>query len=352
MELGQAPGIIGLRRKSLYTAADERRAMRLAMRAAQGIDVDLPVIYGNRIIGRTLGIGNEMYAITGLDQMISAQTVTGQTLTQPFGKYQNNTNLTVGVWYDHFTVGPDGNTYSGAALTSRQFDDSSAGAINHGGNVSPLIKLVTGGFALSQLCSGVWLLYDRVLDYESCTINGALQTMVNSSAPQRYVAAGQPGLKIMVGLQAPLGGSANLTALAYVDQNGAAKTIPTTSTLVLDSGSTTTPSTVDPTQMAVRWNTIGGATALALPLAAGNSGVRSITSYTTSASVTGDLCFTLMYPLAVLPLPAAAQGGEADWMRQTLMLARIFDGASLYWVLQAATNESSWFHGLLNFTWA
>lgn len=352
MELAQAPGIVGLRRKSLYTAADDRRAMRLAMRAAQGINVDLPVIYGNRIIGRTLGIGNEMYAITGLDQMINAQTVAGQSLTQPFGKYQNNLNLSVQVWYDHFTVGPDGATYSGAANTSRQFDDTAAGALNHGGNVSPLIKLVTGGFALSPLCAGVWLLYDRVLDYEACTITGVLQNMTNSLPAQRYIAAGEPALQIMVGLQTPIGGGSNLSALVYVDQNGSAQSIPTGTALALDTTAATTPSTVDPTQTAARWGTTAGGSVLYLPLAVGNSGARSITSFTTSAAQTGTLCFTLARPLAVLPVAAANQGGESDWMRQTVMLARIFDGASLYWVVKPSLNQSSFFSGMLNFTWA
>jgi hypothetical protein len=356
MELiSHSPAIVGLRRKALYSGSDERRAMCLALTAACGLgnNFNLPVIYGNRIIGRVRKtLDGSLWAASSLDQLINAETVLGQALTQSFSKLQNNTNLTIGAWYDHFTVGPDGESYSGAALTSRQFTDTSHGCIPHGGNVSPLIKLVTGAYALSPLCSGVWLLYDRVLDYESCTINGATQAMVNSVAAQRYIAAGQPGLSIMCTMQAPTGGAFNLSGLTYVNQNGLSHTVPTSTTLVGDTTAVVTPSNFDPTQSAIRYNSTAGGNLLYLPLATGDSGAQSITNFTTSAAQTGSLCFTLAYPLAILPIPAPGNGGESDWLRQTVLMKRIYDGASLFWNILVSTNQSSFFGGHINFVWS
>lgn len=354
--LAEAPALVGLPPKWLYTRSEEDRALKIATSAARGIEVPLPVLCGGRQIawvrGRRDGrVDVWRCALNGLDQMISAATQSGQRLSQVYNKISAAT-LTASGWFDYYPVGPGGGTFTGAALTARQFTDTSAGAIPHGGSVSPSIKVITGGWGLIHNMGACILLYDRVLAYEACTINGALQNMTNTLTAQRYISTGQSGLQMMLTLQAAIGAARDLTALAYTDQAGnTGQAMPTGTTITMTS-TATTPDTGTPARCIAQY--AGGATSdvLFLPLAAGDSGVQKIESFTTNAATTGTILFALVHPIAYITTPNAALAGQYDFLRQLAVIERIYDGACLNLAVCATSTSNAAIVGALDFVWS
>jgi hypothetical protein len=64
-------------------------------------------------------------------------------------------------------------------------------------------------------------------------------------------------------------------------------------------------------------------------LAAGDSGVRSLDSYTVAAGTTGTVTFFLYRDLGEVPLIAANLGGERDFLSQIPSLPTVDDNACL-----------------------
>ena len=64
-------------------------------------------------------------------------------------------------------------------------------------------------------------------------------------------------------------------------------------------------------------------------LAAGDSGVRELTSYTTASGTTGTVTFILYRDIAEVPLISANLGGERDYLSQLPSLPTIDDNACL-----------------------
>lgn len=350
-----APAIVGLRSKARYNRAAEERAVHLALRAVRGTGCTLPVMFGNRIIAWVRGHSHspKVELIGSLNDIINATTVNGQWLSSPFCKIEGALNLTTTKWYDLYPMGPCGGTYPGAAATAVQLSDLSPGAIPHGGNVSPALKTTTGGWLISNLTGGIFMLYDRVLDYQACPVTGVLQNMTNTLAAQRYISGGQQGLRIMPTAQTLFGGGANVSALVYTNQAGtASQTVPVSPTLALDTTIAVNAGNSMPAQLAVDLGGTAAANVLFLPLAIGDTGVRSIASYTTSAAQTGKICFSLVHPIAFIVTQAGDLGGQADFLRQTAMCEQIFDGASLHLVHQSTIADSVTLQGAFDFVWS
>lgn len=351
-----APAVIGLKKKSLYSSTEERIALKLAINAARGVDRTLPVIFGNRIIawvrGKQFSDIVQVAPIADLNTMINAATVLGQKVSEPFCQISSQ-GLTVNAWYDYFPCGPGGGTYTGTALTARQFTDTSTGALAHGGNVSPAIKTLTSAWAMTNNVGGVLMLYDRVLAYEACTINGALQSMTNTLVAQRYATNVDIGLQIMCTTQTVPGAANNVSALIYTDQTGnTAQSAPVSSPVWTLNTTVVTPSNMIPAQAVLRYANGATSDILFLPLRAGDSGVQKIESFTTSASTTGTICFSLVHPIAYFPMPSAGVAGQYDLLRQLATLERIYDGAALYFAINASNSSSANIQGALDFVWA
>jgi hypothetical protein len=64
-------------------------------------------------------------------------------------------------------------------------------------------------------------------------------------------------------------------------------------------------------------------------LQAGDTGVRSIESYTLGSGTTGAVAFVLHRPIATIPLVAANVPGERDFLFQFPQLEKIEDDACL-----------------------
>jgi hypothetical protein len=91
-----------------------------------------------------------------------------------------------------------------------------------------------------------------------------------------------------------------------------------------------------------------------IPLAAGDSGIRSVQSFSYSATHTSgvtNLC--LARPLLTLPMTTVGVAAERDLVNQLPSLPRVYDGACLVWLMYAgaATPVSSAFYGHIDFAW-
>lgn len=350
MEL-QSPALIGLHPKSLFYTSTETKIIKTVMQAAIGVPRKLPIIFNKKIIAWVQGAYNsnrvKIWANTGIDQIINAFTVDGQQYSSHFSSLNTSSTSSANKWYDMFPVGPNAGTYSGSARTARQFTDMDLGALPHGGNVSPKVKFMTGGYFIDQDAVDLVLIYDRVLTYDGCVPNTTTQTMTNTLAAQRYISAGQLGLCIMPTIQVGLSGGSNLAALTYVNQSGTSHTVPSPTLMVGNTG--TTASVSQPSIIA--FSLSSGSGPVFIPLAAGDAGVQSITSYSMSATVTGSICFALVHPIAWLACPATGQGAEYDFLRQIPACERIYDGACIDFV-QFSNSSFPLFTGALDFVWA
>jgi len=91
-----------------------------------------------------------------------------------------------------------------------------------------------------------------------------------------------------------------------------------------------------------------------VPLAAGDSGIRTIQTFQYSVTHTsGTTNIVLCRPLLTLPMTTVGVASERDLLNQLPSLPRVYDGACLVWLMYAgaATPVSSAFYGHLDFAW-
>jgi len=91
-----------------------------------------------------------------------------------------------------------------------------------------------------------------------------------------------------------------------------------------------------------------------VPLAAGDSGIRTVDTFQYSVTHTsGTTNIVLCRPLLTLPMTTVGVASERDLLNQLPSLPRVYDGACLVWLMYAgaATPVSSAFYGHLDFAW-
>jgi hypothetical protein len=377
--LALAP-VIHVPRKTRRHPSAEARSIHAAIQGARGIDVLAPVIHDGEVVAETFGVPwwickrrpdldpttvfwrvprerrlRYWCAMNTYDQIIAAISA-GQEYDNNWSKAATTAGV-AGNYYDLWPVGgnPQAGAYGGAALTSVQHSDAEAGCIYHMGNVSTSVKNIASVSGLSSAGTPTLWIYDRVLTYEACPFNNNVNTnFTNSLAAQRYISGGQQGLKVSVQAQTLLGATADtITLLTYVGQKGGAgKTIPVAfaNSIIV--------SAVAPTinlGARVVFPSVSAATvpvAPFMPLAAGESGVQSLTNWTTANNTqTGTLVFVLMQPLAQIPLQAAGVYSLVDQVQQVASFNRVFDGAclALFAFFPAATGAT--LQGDINVVW-
>ena len=300
------------------------------MRGARGVDHPIPVVFGKKILGYAYGERGgrvvHWFGYTGIDDVVSSMIRDGKFLNRSFSKAY--TTAALAIWNDYWPVGgyPQAGVYAGAAKTAVQFNNSVAGGIWVGGDVSPETKhLFTVSAMNDSNLTTLWLLYDRVLAYEACTLVNGSQNMTNVLAAQRYASDGQSGMRIMCTVQTTLGGAANLTVVTYTDQSGNSGATVPGATMSFD----TAPTTPGTNLAAGCCIIVANQNVLFLPLATGDSGVRSIQNYTCSANQTGTFVFVLARPLAYIPTSGNLALASYDLARQQVNLERLYDGAHL-----------------------
>lgn len=266
-------------------------------------------------------------AFTGLDDLISEMAL---------GKKQRltanriiNTGATsaAGRWHDAFAVsnGTGGiGVLTGTAGLGAERNAASPGALP----ISPVNVTTDTRHLLAMMAvtpaatvvPGIAKLIDILYVYPSCSIaTGAGTTLSNAAAkPTRFNNGKDVKLGCVVAGTA-IGATVPIITTSYTDQDGNAGAAGffAASAASLPIGACLSGAAV---------SVLGSPEML---LAAGDSGVRSLDSYTVATGTTGAITFFLYRELAEVPLITANLAGERDFLSQIPSLPTVDDNACL-----------------------
>ena len=301
------------------------------------------------------------------DDLISQMTVNGRFLRTDVNKLISTAQV-AGAWHDlgpALTGFPFGdatatNNYAGTSLTFVPTDDTSAGAIPHGGNVSTLTKHIVNVMATCgpAAAGAPWVLmcvdqlgYIRIQGASSADVTGTglrTVTMTALGAGARY--ANGAGCRAYIStLIAPATGGPNLSTFTYTNSTPTTgRTMPITVSMAAAPAISSIPHSGN---AANRYGPF-------LPMASGDTGIADIESFTFSGGTaytgtTGVLVMHLVRPLFAMPILASGVASERDLVNQLPSLPRVVDGAHLKFLLYAtgATTANSPFVASLDFAW-
>ena len=267
-------------------------------------------------------------AIQSQDQLITSLT-SGKTWRADWNKITGGAAYTAGRWYDLSPLAgtPIANTWSGTALNAQVPSETTGFGLYHGGNVSTDVKNLLNMGAVSAVATAVpstLMLVDMCLYYPGISMNSATaQTLVNTNTLTRYTTGA--GLRAGLVIQTSAGATAHNIAISYTNQAGTAgRTLPVT---VAGTASAIAPHL---THSGTAANNYGAF----LPLASGDTGIRSVQTLTLSAASGGGTAALCLYkPLMEIPITTASVYAERDLLNQLPSLPIIQDGACLTWLL-------------------
>lgn len=270
-------------------------------------------------------------AFTGYDSVIAAE-VAGKSRRINWNRtVVTGATSAAGRWHEMLSGAGTGGSMvlTGTAGAGIVCNKSTAGALPIGPDVATdlryLLKAmaVTGG---ATLAPATILLTDIIHIYPSCVLTGTPTTLSNHPT---WTGTGDTRMTNAQGVQCSLvvttattAGNGQITP-TYVDQGGNSQAAP--SSLYAPSTATPIGALYGQTTTAV---TVGGPY---MPLAAGDSGVRQITSYAINTGATSGVgAFILHRPIEEIPLAAANVPGMLEWM----LGERIYDDACLGMFIQ------------------
>lgn len=283
------------------------------------------------------------------DDFVNEVTANGKFWRGDINKITGGAAYTAGRWYDMSPLNgtPVANAWTGTALNAQVPSESTGFGIYHGGNVSTDTKHLVNISAMSAVATavpGMLMLVDMLLYYPGISMNSSsAQNLTNTNTLTRYTDGA--GVRAYLVIQTTSGATAHNIAMSYTDQGGTAgNTLPVTVAC--------TASAIAPhiTHSGTAANNYGPF----LPLASGDTGIRSVQSVTLSAaSLAGTAALVLCRPLATIPITTASIAAERDLMNQLPSLPRIYDGACLTWLYfsGAATAASTNFFMSTDFAW-
>ncbi len=290
-------------------------------------------------------------AIQSIDQLVSAISA-GQTTRYDWNKITGGSAYAAGRWYDGSMLNalPIANAWAGTALNWRACNESTGNGtqvfgIPHGGNVSPLVKHLLNMNAWGTAATsvpGTLMLVDLQGYYPGISNNTtSAQTLVGT--PTLRYTNGE-GCRMYWVQTAAAGATAQSIALSYTDQAG-------------NTGNALG-ATVAMTASGIAGHISHAGTAANnygpfLPLASGDTGVRSVQTLTFSAANTGTGALCIARPLAQITLSVAGLMTEKDLLNQIPSLPVIKDGACLVWLYGAgaATAASTTLAGGIEVVW-
>lgn len=272
---------------------------------------------------------------TSQDDLINQITTNGKFGTVVYQKTITPAAV-AGQWTDLSILNgiPAADTYAGSTKEWVATDESSLGAIPHGGNVSTATKhFLNAGASVFAAAGAPWILMcvDQVgyIPLAEADIESTSQrtiTMTALDAGCRY--PNGAGLRAYFSCKtAPTAGGPNLTEFTYKDTAGASHTCPVTVGMH-----------ATPVQGAIM-HSIGATTRYMpfIPLAAGDTGISDIETFTFSGGTqftgTGAAVLHLVKPLWTLPIPASGAYSMTDFVNQLPSLPKIVDGAYLKFLL-------------------
>jgi hypothetical protein len=228
---------------------------------------------------------------------------------------------------------------NGGASASRAVDSSITGAISFTNPSSPdLLYLTT--MSASAIGAGAGggglMLVDRLLDYNFSTGSALTVTLTNTATlPSRDAkgAALGDGVMMFYEVSTVLGAGAASFNATYTNQAGTGSK--TTGAL-----SVAVSSAVGRIPFSFRF----------LPLASGDSGVRSVQSVAIATGTsTGAVNLVLCRPIAYLPLAGLVNTPqERDTVAQVNRLPRIYDSSALQWLMVGSSSTGGIIDGVIS----
>lgn len=286
---------------------------------------------------------------SSMDDFVNEVTNNGKFWRADWNKITGAVAYAVGRWYDLSPLNgtPVANTFTGTALAAQVPTEATGFGIYHGGDVSTDTKHLTniGAYtAVATAVPGVLMLVDMCLYYPGISMNSAVaQTLNNTNTLTRYTSGA--GLRAGLVMNTSSGATAHTLSLSYTNQAATAgRALPVT---VACTASAITPHI---THSGTGANNYGPF----LPMASGDTGVRSVQSVTLSAaSGAGTASLVLYKPLAVLPITTVGVAAERDLMNQLPSLPRVYDGACLTWLYfaGAATAANTNLYGYMDLSY-
>jgi len=291
-------------------------------------------------------------AIQSMDNLMASISA-GKSVRYDGNKITGAAAYTAGRWYDMSGLNglPVANAYPGTALNWIACNETAGNGtqifgIQHGGNVSTDIKHALNLNAWGTAATAVpatLMLVDMEGYYPGINMNVATaQTMVGTPTLRSTNGA---GVRAMLVTTATTGATAHNIALSYTNQAGTAgRSLPVT---VAATASAIVPHI---THSGVAANNYGPF----LPLASGDTGIRSVQSLTLSAaSGSGTAALVLCRPITQITISVSGLMTEKDLLNQIPSLPRIPDGACLTWILGAgaAVAASTTFNFGTEFVW-
>lgn len=229
-------------------------------------------------------------------------------------------------------------------------DTNNQGSFFHGGNVSPDTKHAVNTMALTAVATGVpatLMLVDLLMCYPYIDANSAVvQNFVNNQTLPRYTNGA--GVRAFLVPANTLGAVAhNIAAMSYTNQaSTSGRQLPVTVAM--------TASAINP--HISHSGLAAGNYGPFLPIASGDTGVKSVDSLQFSAaSGTANTFYHLVLckPLTQLPITTASIAAERDLINQLPSAPQIQDGACLGLLMfaGAATAASTSFYGAIEVAW-
>lgn len=293
-----------------------------------------------------------------MDDLVNQITTNGKFVRADWNKNTFATTAqTAGMWYSLFrgagNPGADAVLGTGTNLAFQSLSDATANAtgIPHGGAVGAgsgykHILNASAFTAAATSCPTILMLVDLLGFYPitTCTVTTA-QTLNNTVTLPRYTSGA--GVQAFVTPSTVMGAGTPNISISYTNSDGTSgKATPAT----LPIGMTAAPVT-----SIVYSGTGTGKVGPFMPLAAGDAGIRSVQSFTLSATYTsGALNLVLCKPLLTLPITTLGVAAERDLVNQLPSLPKVYDGACLSWLMYAgaATPVNSALYGHLDLGWS
>ena len=274
-----------------------------------------------------------MPGFANYDQIVNALT-TGKGQRIDFNKVSLGATVASSA-YDLWQAGgqPPAGAF-GTALTGRAIDSSFAAGISFDDPTAPATSHLLSFGAGSTVGLGTLMVYDRLVEYPftGTVLSG---TFTSPTIPSRDANGAALGAGIMAMLE-----TFSATARAAVTFT------PTYTNSAGIAGRTAAGVIVPGTAIAGGLSNPAGAPFL-WPLASGDDGVRSVQSYTLSASaLAANMCLTLIRPITFLPIMSGGSYVERDLVLQLAALPRLYDGSALGLALLANATTTPVFGAL------
>lgn len=301
-----------------------------------------------------------MAGFSSQDDLINQMTVNGNFWRTDWNKNTFGTTAhTAGTWYLLSQTGGNPAASSilgtGTNLAFQALSDATTNSagILHGGDVGggtgyKQIMTASAFTAAATSAPCVMMLVDMLGFYPITTVTttGA-QALNNTVTIPRYTTGA--GVQAILVPSTVMGAGTPTCQLTYTNQAGTgSKVTPTTPALP-------TLNTTAPVTQVCYSGTGSGKFGPFMPLANGDSGIRSVQSINFSATMTsGVQNLILVKPLLTLPITTIGVASERDLVNQLPSMPKVYDGACLAWMMYAgaATPTNSAIYGHLDFAWS